>query len=88
VPKLVCRACGRQVYTAAAIDSLFADERRCPGCGALMDRERREGDRRQAERRINPPTVPGPPAGMRERRQADRRIGRRRMDDVVPASLT
>ncbi|MDQ1324049.1 MAG: hypothetical protein QG587_1385, partial [Chloroflexota bacterium] len=41
MPKLACRACGRQVYAAASIDSLLAEERRCPRCGAVMDPERR-----------------------------------------------
>ncbi len=81
MPKLACRACGRQVYTAAAIDSLFLEERRCPRCGAPMDRERREVDRRQASRRVNPPGDPGPPAHLAERRRGDRRTDRRRSGD-------
>jgi hypothetical protein len=81
VPKLACRACGRQVYTAAPIESLFAEERRCPRCGAFMDRERREADRRGQIRRSNPPHDPGPPAASGERRSRDRRSERRRADD-------
>ena len=45
MPKLACWSCGRQIYAVAPIDSLFAEERRCPRCGAFMDRERREGSR-------------------------------------------
>ena len=78
MPKLACRACGRQVYTVASLDSLFAEERRCPRCGAFLEAERREHDRRQANRRQNPPDVPGPPAGT-ERRVAERRTMRRRV---------
>jgi hypothetical protein len=77
VPKLACRACGRQIYTVAPIDALFAEERRCPRCGAFMDAERRLNDRRQEIRRQNPPGDPGPPEGA-ERRSGERRQGRRR----------
>ena len=34
LPRLACRACGRQIYTTAPLESLFAEERRCPRCGA------------------------------------------------------
>ena len=77
MPKLACRACGRQIYTVATLDSLFAEERRCPRCGAFLEAERREHDRRQAIRRENPPDDPGPPDGT-ERRVAERRTSRRR----------
>jgi ribosomal protein S27AE len=77
VPKLACRACGRQIYTVASIDALFAEERRCPRCGAFMDAERRLHDRRAQIRRQNPPDDPGPPDGV-ERRLGERRQQRRR----------
>jgi hypothetical protein len=79
VPKLACRACGRQIYTVAALDSLFAEERRCPRCGAFLETERRETDRRQSIRRQNPPDAPGPPDGEPERRVTERRTTRRRV---------
>jgi hypothetical protein len=78
VPKLACRACGRQIYTVSPLDSLFAEERRCPRCGAYLDKERRQSERRYHNRRVNPPDNPGPPAGIEERRVGDRRTGRRR----------
>jgi hypothetical protein len=78
VPKLACRSCGRQIYTVAAFDALFAEERRCPRCGAFLDRERRDSDRRQVIRRVNPAQAPGPPEGFGERRVAERRRTRRR----------
>jgi hypothetical protein len=78
VPRLACRACGRQVYTAASIGSLFAEERRCPRCGAVMDPERRAYERRQVVRRRNLPHDPGPPPGTGERRFAERRVVQRR----------
>jgi hypothetical protein len=78
VPKLACRACGRQVYTAASIASLFAEERRCPRCGAVMDPERRAFERRLVVRRQNPRDDPGPPPGVGERRSAERRVAQRR----------
>jgi len=79
VPKLACRACGRQIYTVATIDALFAEERRCPRCGAFLEYERRETERRHSIRRVNPPDVPGPPGSGVERRVAERRTVRRRV---------
>lgn len=78
MPKLSCRACGRQIYTVAPLDSLFAEERRCPRCGAPLDTERRERDRRERMRRLNPKDDPGPPPETGERRREDRRRRRRR----------
>jgi hypothetical protein len=78
VSKLACRACGRQVYTVAPIEALFAEERRCPRCGAFLEVERRLVDRRTVVRRQNPADDPGPPAGSGERRVAERRVVRRR----------
>ena len=80
MPTLVCRTCGRIVYTTAELDDLFAEERRCPRCGAPLSDERRGENRRVANRRRNPPDDPGPPNGE-ERRVADRRQRRRRHDD-------
>lgn len=80
MPTLSCRICGRVVYTAAALDSLFAEERRCPRCGGMLFMERRLANRRQRERRQNPPDVPGPP-GSFERRTGERRRTQRRRDD-------
>ena len=78
MPRLACWSCGRQIYTVAPLDSLFAEERRCPRCGAYMDVERRETERRERLRRQNPPDDPGPPEGQPDRRIADRRVKRRR----------
>jgi len=58
-------------------ESLFAEERRCPWCGAFLDHERRQQERREQLRRLNPFDDPGPPKDS-ERRQAERRIHRRR----------
>ncbi|HET9519733.1 MAG TPA: hypothetical protein VFO73_01655 [Candidatus Limnocylindrales bacterium] len=77
MPRLACWSCGRQIYTVAPLESLFAEERRCPRCGAFLNGERREHDRRSAIRRQNPADDPGPPASE-ERRTAERRTGRRR----------
>jgi hypothetical protein len=78
VPRLACWSCGRQIYTVSPIESLFAEERRCPRCGAYMDVERRVLERRERIRRVNPPHDPGPPVGVAERRVAERRVLRRR----------
>jgi hypothetical protein len=80
MPNLACRICGRVVYTTASLDSLFAEERRCPRCGYVLAAERRVDNRRKGERRKNRPDVPGPP-GSFERRQAERRKVQRRRDD-------
>ena len=78
MPRLACWSCGRQIYTVAPLESLFAEERRCPRCGAFLDRDRRETERREYHRRQNPPDDPGPPPETGERRVADRRVHRRR----------
>jgi hypothetical protein len=77
MPRLACYACGRQIYTTAPLESLFAEERRCPRCGALLNTDRRDYERRSTIRRQNPPDDPGPPDGI-ERREGDRRTGQRR----------
>jgi hypothetical protein len=82
MPKLACRACGRQVYTTASIESLFAEERRCPRCGAVMDAERRTHERREVVRRGDPSPDPGPPPETGERRSAERRVAQRRQRDA------
>jgi hypothetical protein len=78
MPRLACWSCGRQIYTVSPIESLFAEERRCPRCGAYLNQERREVERRERLRRMNPPDEPGPPEPTDERRATDRRTGQRR----------
>jgi hypothetical protein len=80
MPTLACRICGRVVYTAAAFETLFAEESRCPRCGGVLWPERRAEQRRKYERRQNPADAPGPPSGV-ERRVAERREKQRRRDD-------
>jgi hypothetical protein len=79
MPRLACWACGRQIYTVAPLESLFAEERRCPRCGSFLDTERREHERREILRRQNPADDPGPPSEGGERRIVDRRVDRRRV---------
>ena len=78
MPRLACWSCGRQIYTVSPLESLFAEERRCPRCGAKLDRERRETERRERNRRQNPSDDPGPPKGATEQREAERRTSKRR----------
>jgi hypothetical protein len=78
VPRLACWSCGRQIYTTSPIEALFAEERRCPRCGAYLNPERREVERRERIRRDNPTDEPGPPPDEDERRIEQRRKGRRR----------
>jgi len=83
MPGLACRTCGRRIYTVAPLESLFAEERRCPRCGANLDVDRRRHERRQALRRTNAVDDPGPPPTGAEqdatdRRTTDRRTTRRR----------
>jgi hypothetical protein len=77
MPRLACRSCGRQIYTVVPLESLFAEERRCPRCGAFLDGERRGDERRLNIRRANPLDDPGPPKAT-ERREDQRRKKRRR----------
>jgi hypothetical protein len=77
MPRLACWSCGRQLYATSPLDSLFADERRCPRCGAFLNAERRDVERRIHHRRQNPMTDPGPP-DEDERRLGERRKTRRR----------
>ena len=77
MPRLVCWSCGRQIYATSPLESLFADERRCPRCGAFLHGERRDEERRHAIRRQNPIDDPGPPK-TKERRKDERRKTRRR----------
>jgi hypothetical protein len=77
MPRLACWSCGRQLYTVTPLQSLFAEERRCPRCGAFLNDERRDADRRGFIRRQNPADDPGPPDAD-ERRLEERRLGRRR----------
>ena len=78
MPRLACWSCGRQIYTVSPLESLFAEERRCPRCGAWLNGERRADERRHAIRRANPPDAPGPPKKKKERRVDERRTQRRR----------
>ena len=77
MPKLACWSCGRQIHSVAPLDSLFAEERRCPRCGAYLNGARRDVERRSYNRRQNPSDDPGPPIEG-ERRVEDRRLARRR----------
>lgn len=78
MPGLACRTCGRRIYTVAPLESLFAEERRCPRCGANLNVDRRRHERRQTLRRTNPVDAPGPPPTAEEQRMTDRRTTRRR----------
>jgi DNA-directed RNA polymerase subunit RPC12/RpoP len=83
MPRIVCRNCGREIYTSAPIEQLFADERRCPRCGASLQDDRRDRERRLNPRRLNPQDDPGPPKDT-ERRIEERRKIRRRRGDTSP----
>ena len=61
MPRLACQKCGRQIYTVSPLESLFAEERRCPRCGAFLSPERRDHERRYMHRRQNPTDDPGSP---------------------------
>ena len=77
MPTIVCHTCGRVVYTTAPLSDLFPEERRCPRCGAFLETDRREANRRREARRKSTPDEPGPPGGL-ERRVAERRGAPRR----------
>jgi hypothetical protein len=81
MPNLACRICGRVVYTTAPLESLFAEERRCPRCGGMLFPDRRTGNRRDAEQPGDPPADPGADQGP-DLPADDRRLMRRRRDDA------
>jgi hypothetical protein len=60
------------MYSVAVLEAMRREERRCPRCGAFFDLDRRQGSRRETNRRQNPSDDPGPPGGV-ERRAEDRR---------------
>jgi ribosomal protein S27AE len=70
MPRLACFACGRTLWATAPLAGLFAEERRCPRCGAALQDDRRMIDRRTFIRRVNKGGVS--PTG-KERRTAERR---------------
>ena len=81
MPNLACRICGRVVYTTAPLESLFAEERRCPRCGGMLSPDRRVGDSREPEQPGDPPTDPGSPPSP-DPPADDRGLMRRRRDDA------
>ena len=86
MPHLACWSCGRQIYTVSPIESLFAEERRCPRCGAALRDERRHGERREAFRRS--PSADGTAKDGEERRAGDRRKDRRRKNNADGSNRT
>jgi phage FluMu protein Com len=87
MPQLACRSCGRQIYTVAPFESLFAEERRCPRCGAALNLERRQVERRTAIRR-EASFEELPASKSEDRRVGDRRGERRRKPtDGTPRSV-
>lgn len=73
MPRLACLKCGRQIYSVTILEAMNPEERRCPRCGAYFELDRRQGRRRETNRRENPPDSPGPPDGI-ERRIDERRV--------------
>jgi hypothetical protein len=63
------------MWAAVPLAELFAEERRCPRCGASLNDDRRVWDRRVYVRRQK---VGESPTGV-ERRSRDRRQGPRRL---------
>jgi hypothetical protein len=76
MPNLACRICGRVVYTTAPLDSLFAEERRCPRCGGMLFPDRRVANRRRPEQ----PGDEGSPRSLEPYAEDRRRTNRRRDD--------
>jgi hypothetical protein len=96
MPELACWSCGRQIYTVAPLEALFAEERRCPRCGAFLEKDRRQAEQRMTHRRSDLPDEPGPPKrkGKRkasaddERRVTERRTTKRRGKGTPPPAAT
>ncbi|HEX7591658.1 MAG TPA: hypothetical protein VF375_06885 [Candidatus Limnocylindrales bacterium] len=75
MPRLACFKCGRTLWATAPLASLFAEERRCPRCGASLYDDRRQQNRRLIARRKT--GMGQSPTGL-ERRVEDRREAERR----------
>jgi len=75
MPRLACFTCGRTVWATVPLAELFAEERRCPRCGASLQDDRRTYDRRKFIRRVN--RFGKSPTGA-ERRVKERRVKARR----------
>jgi ribosomal protein S27AE len=80
MPRLACFACGRTLWGTVPAAQLFAEERRCPRCGASLHDDRRTYDRRTVDRRDR--KTGESPTGL-ERRRGDRRQGQRRRTGVA-----
>ena len=77
MPRLACWSCGRTIFSTAAADAIFPEERRCPRCGAQLNDDRRQGERRSGPRRKG--AADETPAGVEQKRgTSDRRQGPRR----------
>ncbi len=81
MPRLSCWSCGRQIYTVAPLEALFLEERRCPRCGAFLNSDRRDVERRIEHRRKNPTHDPGPPGPKRALKP---KMASKATDKVVP----
>ena len=88
MPRLACWSCGRQIYAVAPLESLFAEERRCPRCGAFLNGDRRDDERRLVVRRQNPVDEPGPPAPEERRVDERRKLRRRKPADGTSRTAT
>ena len=82
MPRLACWSCGRQIYTVAPLEALFAEERRCPRCGAYLRDERRETERRKVHPAPEPGRRPGTAGG---RAGAAGRVTAARIDAAAAA---
>jgi hypothetical protein len=80
MPRLACFACGRTIWATVPLASLFADERRCPRCGAALHDDRRQLERRLFVRRQRIEELAAASDG--ERRVGDRRLRQRRRATV------
>jgi ribosomal protein S27AE len=75
MPRLACFKCGRTLWATVPLASLFAEERRCPRCGAALSDDRRLYNRRLVARRQ---TRMGQSPTGEERRAENRREAERR----------
>ena len=75
MPRLACVSCGRTLWATVPLGLLFAEERRCPRCGASL-----RDDRRVQERRLQIRRQKGEASASTslERRLAERRTTQRR----------
>ena len=73
MPRLACMKCGRTLWATVPAAQLFAEERRCPRCGAALNDDRRLANRRSDLSRQSDEFGVGDEPHGEDRRKSQRR---------------